>query len=352
MSTSKRTAKGTTAANQTGEPRPDALLQIGFAFWSTKALLSAVELGVFTELAKQPLDGGTLAARCGLHARSSRDFLDALVALKVLERDGSGVYRNTSETDYFLDKSKSTYIGGIFEMISGRLYPAWGRLTEGLKTGSSQNELKGVETFQELYADPARLKQFLSAMTGLSLNSARAIARKFPWRDYKTFIDVGCAQGAAPAQIAMAHPHLRGSGFDLPVVRPIFEEYIGSLTLADRVKFIPGDFFKEPLPSGADVIIMGHILHDWALPEKRQLIAKAYDALPRGGAFVVYESLIDDERRTNAQGLLMSLNMLIETPGGFDYTGADCQGWMAEAGFTETWVEPLDGPTGMVVGIK
>ena len=121
--------------------------------------------------------------------------------------------------------------------------------------------------------------------------------------------------------------------------------------LENRLKFHPGDFFKDPLPS-ADVIIMGHILHDWNLEEKHALIAKAHAALPKGGAYVVHEAIIDNDRRKNAFGLLMSLNMLIETPGGFDYTGADCEKWMKKAGFRKTRVVPLAGPDSMVVGIK
>ena len=142
-----------------------------------------------------------------------------------------------------------------------------------------------------------------------------------------------------------------GIGFDLPEVGPIFEDYIADNGLADRVRFQPGSFFDEPIPN-ADVVMMGHILHDWDLPTKKMLISKAYEALPTGGAFVVYEAIIDDDRSKNAFGLLMSLNMLIETPGGFDYTGADCIGWMQEAGFHSTRVEHLVGPDSMVIGIK
>ena len=97
---------------------------------------------------------------------------------------------------------------------------------------------------------------------------------------------------------------------------------------------------------------MGHILHDWDLNEKKMLLRKAHEALNTGGAVVVYESIIDDDRSKNAFGLLMSLNMLIETPGGFDYTGRDCIGWMKEAGFREARVEHLVGPESMVIGIK
>jgi hypothetical protein len=154
-----------------------------------------------------------------------------------------------------------------------------------------------------------------------------------------------------PVELALAHPHLQAAGFDLPPVRPVFEAYVARRELAGRVGFHGGDFLREPLPS-AQVLVMGHILHDWDLEVKRMLVAKAHAALPQGGALIVYDQMIDDERRENAPGLLMSLNMLIETPGGFDYTGADCIGWLREAGFTQIRQEPLAGPHSMVVGIK
>jgi hypothetical protein len=238
-------------------------------------------------------------------------------------------------------------------MANARLYPFWGHLTEALRTGEPQNEAKSgaPSPFDTLYADPARLKLFLAAMTGISHGSNMAIARQFPWKDYRTFVDVGTAQGDLAAQIALANPHLRGMGFDLPVVAPVFEEYAATVGVAGRLEFVAGDFFKEEFPK-TDVVLMGHILHDWDLPTKKMLIKKAFDAVPAGGALIVYEAIIDDDRSKNAFGLLMSLNMLIETPAGFDYTGADCAAWMKEAGFSATRVEPLVGPDSMVLGIK
>ena len=331
---------------------PERILSLGLSFWGSKTLLSAVEIGLFTELAKGSLDFETLAERLMLHPRSARDFLDALVALGMLERDHDR-YANTPETDLFLDRTKPSYIGGILEMANARLYPFWGSLTEALRTGQPQNEAKGGEEdfFAAIYADPGRLKGFLEAMTGISQGAAIAIANKFPWDRYETFVDIGTAQGGLPVQVALAHRHLSGGGFDLPPVGPIFEEYVDSHGLGDRLRFYPGDFFEDPLPA-ADVLVMGRILHDWDLEEKKTLLAKAYEALPDGGALIVYDTIIDDERRENTFGLLMSLNMLIETPGGFDYTGADCGSWMREAGFRETYVEHLVGPDSMVVGIK
>ena len=331
---------------------PERILETGFAFWGSKTLLSAVEMGVFTELAKGPESFEKLRGRLGLHLRSARDFLDALVALGFLTREGDR-YANTPETDLFLDRKKPSYIGGFLEMANNRLYPFWAHLTEGLRTGMPQNELRtgGPGLFEVLYADPARLKEFLRAMTGVSRGAILAMAQAFPWKDHRTFVDVGAAQGDLVAQIALAHPHLTGVGFDLPEVEPIFEEYVQGLGLSSRVTFQPGDFFKDDIPK-ADVVVMGHILHDWDLPTKRMLVQKAYDALPEGGAYIVYESIIDDERSKNAFGLLMSLNMLIETPGGYDFTGADCTAWMKEAGFRSTRVVPLVGPNSMVVGLK
>ena len=334
------------------QPNPEPILQLGLGFWASKTLLSAIELGVFTQLANGPLPGDALAGKLALHPRGTRDFFDSLVALGMLRKNGHG-YENTPSTNVFLDRNKPSYIGGLFEMVNARLYGFWGSLTEALRTGKPQNEAKsgGPTLFDAIYNDPAHLQGFLKAMTGVSMGSAMAIAAKFPWSEYKTFIDVGSAEGCVPVAVARQHPHLTGGGFDLAVVKPHFENYVAANGLSDRVKFIAGDFFNDELPS-ADVLIFGHILHDWTLEEKKRLLEKAYRALPEGGAVIVYEAIIDDDRSKNAFGLLMSLNMLIETPGGFDYTGSDCMQWMREAGFRETRVEHLVGPDSMVIGIK
>jgi hypothetical protein len=330
---------------------PDHILQTGLGFWASKTLLSAVELGVFTALAPEPLDCETLRQRVGVDARAARDFFDALVAMGFLERE-EGKHGNSPAASFYLDRRKPTYAGGILEMSNARLYGFWGNLTEALRTGRPQNEARtGGDLFESIYSTPERLETFLSGMTGISMAAGMAIAEKFPWPGYKTFADIGAAQGAVPVQIASRHTQLQGIGYDLPQVRPVFEKFVAQNGVADRVRFQEGNFFKDPMP-GAEVLIMGHILHDWDLEQKRELLAKAYAALPAGGALIVYDAIIDDNRRENAFGLLMSLNMLIETPGGFDYTGQDCQTWMRAAGFHKTWVQHLVGPDSMVVGIK
>jgi SAM-dependent methyltransferase len=334
------------------QPNPSGIMQLGFGFFASRTLLAAVELGVFTELAKGPATMEQLKARLGLHSRGARDFFDSLVALGMLNRDPAGLYSNTPETGAFLDRAKPAYIGGIFEMISRRLYGFWAALPEALRTGEHQNEAKhGADLFDELYSNPARLDSFLAAMTGISLPIAQVLAQKFPWGSYRSVIDIGTAQGAVPVTLARIHPHLMAGGFDLPAVRPSFEKFVARNWLTDRVKFHAGDFFHDPLPS-ADVLIMGHVLHDWDLTTKRCLIASAYDALNKDGVLIVYDMMIDDERRQNVMGLMMSLNMLIETSGGFDYTGADCRGWLTDAGFRDVRTEQLLGPHSMTIGVK
>src|SRR5271166_3074537 len=331
---------------------PAAIMQIGTGFMASKTLLSAVELGVFNTLANGPADLPTLRQKLGLHPRSARDFLDALVALNLLQRK-NGVYSNTAETDLFLDRAKPSYMGGLLEMANTRLYRFWGSLTEALKTGEPQNEGKGGggDSFAALYATPEKLRDFLRAMSGLSVGPALAIAQKFDWKGYATFMDLGTAQGELPVIVARAHPHLRGIGFDLPMVRPVFEDFVTGHGLSDRIAFKGGDFFTDSLPK-TGVIVMGHILHGWDLAQKRALLGKAFETLPKGGAVIAYDLILDDDRRENTPGLLNSLNMLIETKGGFEYTGAECEGWMREAGFSATRVEPLVGAHSMAIGIK
>jgi SAM-dependent methyltransferase len=353
MKESQITAVRNTVENAAEPPlSPDVIMGLGLGFWGSKTLLSAIELGVFPALADGPLSLEELREILGIHRRSASDFFDALVALGMLRRDAAG-YSNTPETDLFLDPAKPSYMGGILEMANHRLFGFWDSLTEALNTGEPQNEAKagGGNYFADIYAEPDRLHSFLTGMSGLSIGASLALADAFPWELHQRFCDLGTAQGMAPAKIAQRHPHLTGIGFDLPPVGPVFEDFITRQGLAGRVRFAGGDFFTDPLPE-ADVYLMGHILHDWSLPEKQALLRRAYDSLPDGGALIVYDAVIDDERRSNAFGLLMSLNMLIETPAGADYTGADCQAWMRAAGFRETYVKPLVGPDSMVVGLK
>jgi hypothetical protein len=331
-------------------------MQIGMGFWASKALLSAVELGVFTSLAGGPKTGPEIERALGLHPRGTYDFLDTLVALGLLARDGDGAagqYRNTAETAEFLDRNSPRYVGGILEMANARLYRFWADLTPALKTGKPQNEIKhsGRPMFDELYADPARLEQFIEAMSGISTAKFAALAERFDFSPYSTLADIGGASGQLSCLVASRNTHLTCRSCDLPVVKPIAERNIRKRGLSDRVQADVIDFFSDEFPK-ADIITMGMILHDWNLDRKKMLLAKAYRALPKGGALIAVENIIDDERRKNAFGLLMSLNMLIEFGDAFDFTGADFAGWCREAGFSRCEVLPLAGPASAAIAYK
>ena len=335
---------------------PSQIIQIGLGFWASKTLLAAINMGLFTYLVNGEMSGQDIKSNLGLHERGLYDFLDTLVALGFLKRSGlkeTALYKNSEETDLFLDKNKPSYVGGVLEMANNRLYAFWNNLEEALKTGLPQNEVKtgNKPLFEELYASEERLREFLGAMGGIQMGNFIAFSNKFDFSNYSTLCDIGGAGGYLSAQVAMNNGHMECISFDLPPVTPVATENIKNMGLADKVAIQSGDFFLDDFPK-VDVITMGNILHDWGIQDKKKLIKKAYDALSQGGALVVIENIIDNDRNKNVFGLLMSLNMLIETNEGYDFTGADFDGWAKEIGFKETSIMPLTGPSSAVIAIK
>jgi len=335
---------------------PSRIMQVGMGFWASKTMLIAINMGLFTYLSQGERSGQDIREKLGLHDRGLYDFLDALVALGFLKRHGlkkTALYSNADDSDLFLDKNKPSYVGGILEMSNNRLYPFWHHLEEGLKTGLPQNEIKakGKAVFEELYANEEKLREFLSAMGGIQMGNFMAFANKFDFSSYQTHCDIGGGGGYLSAQIAMNNQHMHCTSFDLPPVCSIAIENIGNMNLTDKVSIQSGNFFKDEFPR-VDIITMGNILHDWGTKDKTILMKKAYEALPSGGSLVVIENIIDDDRNENIFGLLMSLNMLIETPEGYDFSAADFSELAKETGYSKTAIMPLTGPASAVIAIK
>ncbi len=335
---------------------PSKIMQIGMGFWASKTLLTAVNMGLFTLLAQKELSGKEIKNALGLHERSLYDFLDTLVALGFLNRTGlkeTAFYNNTDDSDLFLDKNKPAYIGGILEMSNNRLYAFWNDLEDGLKTGKPQNESKNSDEsiFEVLYSDKEKMKEFLQAMGGVQMGNFMTFSHKFDFSPYHTLSDIGGAGANLSIQVVKNNEHMRCISFDLPPVNSIATENVNKMGLEDRITIQSGDFFKDDFPK-ADVITMGNILHDWGTDDKLILIQKAYNALPQGGALVIIENIIDDNRSENAFGLLMSLNMLIETDKGFDFSKADFDALTNSIGFKETHLMPLTGPSSAIIAIK
>ena len=343
---------------QANHPSPESIMQISTGFWASKILLSAVKFEIFTALSENKIMSASdikshLEFKCT--DRNVHDFLDTLTGFGFLNRNGlldTAMYSNSINSDFFLDKKKPTYIGGMLEMLNNRLYEFWGNLEEGLLTGLPQNEVKnGENVFDELYADTNRLKEFIFAMSGIQMGGFIALAQKFDCSKFKSLVDIGGSAGLLSLMIAQHHAHMNCTTWDLPPVLPIANESIAQFQLEDRVKAIGGDFFKDQFPK-ADIVTMGNILHDWDEETKLMLIKKAYDALPEGGAFIVIENIIDNERKNNLFGLMMSLNMLIETGTGFDFTFDEFNKWTKLVGFKSTSLLPLAGPTSAAIAYK
>lgn len=335
---------------------PEKIMQVGMGFWASKVLLAANELDLFTFLSSGPKEVKQIQDALGLHDRAMFDFLDTLTSLGFLEREGileGAVYRNAPDVDVFLVKGRPAYLGGMLSMANNRLYNFWGSLEEALKTGRPQNEAKLSDKpiFEEIYKDQNSLHEFLGAMSSIQMGNFMTLAKKFDFSSYQTLCDVGGANGSCSIVIAQHHPHLQCSTFDLPPVEAVAAGHIAAMGLQDRVKAVSGDFFADELPK-ADVICMGNILHDWSEAQKLVLLEKAYQSLPEGGVLIAIENIIDNERQQNAFGLMMSLNMLIETPEGFDYTAAAFDRWATKTGFKRTEILPLAGPTSAAIAYK
>ncbi len=332
------------------------IIDTGFAFQQAKVLLSALEFDLFTILSDKKMTGEEIREKLNLHPRGIWDFLDCLLCLGFLNREGDGkdsFYSNTKESRLYLDKNSEEYVGGILELANSRLYRNWEYLSEALKTGKPQNETlyQGKTYYETIYSDPKLTEKFMNAMAGASYQNYCLLARRFNFSNYNTLCDIGGATGLLSICVAKEHKHIKCKSFDLPVVEDIAKKKIKNNGLEDRIETIAGDFFIDTFPK-ADIISMGMILHNWDLETKMKLIRSAYHAIPDDGAFIVIELMIDDERRKICSGFLQSLNMLIEFGQGFDFTAEDLKNWCNEVGFKRYEIINLDGPFNAVISYK
>lgn len=322
------------------------LAMLAIAFWDSRALVTALELGIFTVLDEQPATLAQLCERVGMVELPARSLLNGLCALGVLERDGER-YRNGAAASRHLVAGRPGYLGGLTTVVNWQS-TLWGQLRKLLETGESQTR-SGAEF--DMYADPNVLRRFMEYQETLSAGLGGMLAGAIDWTGYHSVVDLGGARGNVVADVLRANPHLRGGVFDLPAVGQVFDEHVTRLGIADRIDFHPGDFFADRLPA-ADVFIYGHVLHDWDEPRRQQLVDRAAEALRPGGALLVYDCMIDADRPETERNWLLSLTMQLATPGGSEYPVEDCRAWMENAGLVDIRVLPLINVESVVVGYK
>jgi SAM-dependent methyltransferase len=318
------------------------LLRLGNAFCDAKALLTAVELDLFGALKDGPATEEEIRERLRLHGRGLADFLHLLAALGVLVKTGEA-FGNAAGAQRHLVPGGESYIGGFLQRSNRNLYPAWGRLSEALRTGKPQSG----GSFAEVLERPAVLRQFIGMMDALTQQLAPELSKAIDWSVYGSVLDVGGCRGNLAGHLVKAHPHLTGKVFDLPAMRPHFDEHIAGMGLTGALTFHGGDFFRDGLPS-ADVVVLGHVLHDWDRQQRAELIGKAFAAVNPGGLLLVYDRMLS-EGPGLVENLVISLDMLLVTDGGSEYPAEEIHEHARAAGFDSTSQQSLSDYDTLVI---
>ncbi|MER5256813.1 methyltransferase [Streptomyces sp. NPDC002855] len=352
------------------------LLGMAKGFASSQLILTAVRLEVFTELGSGPLSGAELRRRLELHPRGAQAFLDALVSHGLLERTGD-MYANTPVAARHLDAQHTeTYLGGYLG-LNGGLYWLWPQLETSLRTGrpctgftaggdgewgaeeggSEQGGGQPDAAQQDGGADgqegPLEWSAvYVDAMAVFARAAAPVISRSLDWSRYESFVDVGGSNGTLAFELLRLQPHLRGTCVDLPALKEQFDTMAVRAGAGDKVAFQGGDFFEEPLPE-TDVVIMGRILHNWSEDERLRLLRRAFDALRPGGTLLVFDQLTDESRQHSRESSLASLDQLLFSESGSEYTFGELSGWLGACGFRAPSVQLMDGgPEMLALAVK
>lgn len=337
---------------------PEPVFQMMTGFWVSKALMTAVELDLFTKLA-----GGKQATvqdlqeMLAMESRPAEVFASALASLGLLQKNTGGEFSNSPLAEAFLSAKSPAYMGGIIRMFDERLYKGWDHLAWSLANNKPVDAMKGGGV-ESMFADAKKnesikaMQKFTHAMHGISVGPAMALAKAFDFTKCKKMLDVGGGSGVYALQVAKEYPQVEATVADLAPVCKVADEYILRYGLAGRVKTLVADFFKDDLPKGYDAVFFSHIIHDYDEDKCVALLKKAYASLSDGGAVIISEWMLNDDKTGPVPSALMGLNMMIETNGGRNYSFAEISSMLAKAGFKRMEKRLLAGPAEIAIGYK
>jgi 3-hydroxy-5-methyl-1-naphthoate 3-O-methyltransferase len=330
-------------------------MEMVFSVAVFKTLASAHELEIFKRLSDT--GGATandLARALGIGERPAEMLLTGCSALGLLQKK-NGRYRNSPLAEEYLVPGKPYYFGGILEMWDKRLFLAWHKLTEAL--GTNRPTAWDPDRQQSLFdgADPLMISHFWEGMHSMTISTAKALGKAVDLRRFRNLLDVGGGSGAMDIELCKQYRRLRAAVYDLPNVVEIASAKVSQAGMADRIRTVAGNFFADAsYPDGHDLILLSMIMHDWSEAQNRQILRKCYEALPNGGAVVICELLVNDEKTGPMGGALMSLTMLIDTRDGRNYTAREYASWLKEIGFRKIRTVRFKAPgaDGAVIGEK
>lgn len=331
---------------------PTTVVELIHAFRYSKILFVAVSLGIFDLLGSGPRAAHDLAQAVGADVDALGRLLDACVGLRLLRKD-SGKYANEPVAQTYLHRDSDSTLTGYILYSDRALYPLWGKLEDAVREGTNRwQQVFGAtgSLFDHFFKTDAAQRDFLAGMHGFGLLSSPRVIEAFDLTPYRRLVDLGGATGHLAMAACERYPKLRAAVFDLPSVIEVTKEYVGKRGFQDRIELISGDFFKDPLPE-ADLFSLGRILHDWSEEKIRLLLGKIYARLPRGGALLIAERLLDETKTAPLNALAQSLNMLVCTDGK-ERTLSEYTAFLREAGFAEVEGKRTGAPLDAILAVK
>jgi acetylserotonin N-methyltransferase len=333
-------------------PSPAPVLDLIQAFRRSKTMFAAVSLGIFDRLRDGPADATALAQELGASADALERLLDACVALGLLEKRGT-LYSNSPVAGTYLTRSSPNTLTGYILYSDRALYPLWGNLEAAIREGTHRwQQTFGGEAsiFDHFFRTDEARRVFLSGMDGFGQLSSPAVVAAFDLSRFRRLVDLGGGTGHLALTACARYPQLQGAVFDLPAAIATMRERVGCASPGGLIGLIAGDFFTDPLPE-ADIFALGRILHDWSEHKVRTLLKKVWERLPSGGAILIAEKLLNDNKTGPVPALMQSLNMLVCTEGK-ERTLAEYTALLQQAGFAEVQGKVTGAPLDAILAIK